>query len=343
MKPLGETSLILLSVVLPLCRSLNYYTSILSSYINTGTSSVLRTSVQPFSSFLRASVLSPAAASLASVQPQTFVRFLTFFHWLLSLLYLSHFAVTYFSYLAVTFSLHKLMRYLSVLHFSYLMNPLGETLTLLSAVLPLCRSLNYYTSILFVLYKCWNFFSVSRFGGAILFFFCALQCCLLLLQLCLQFNHVRPLAFSPFLLVFVFFTLRCHLFFILRCHLFFFINSCAFSYCLSFLLPEEACGRNVVNSTVCCSTVCCSLNYYTSILFVLHNCRNFFCVANFRAAILVFSTLFRAASCCCNFAFCSTPTFVRFLTFLYWLLSLLYFSHFAVTYFSYFAVTFFAS
>ena len=40
-------------------------------------------------------------------------------------------------------------------------------------------------------------------------------------------------------------------------------NSCTFSYYLSFLLPDEACGRKVVNSTVCCSSVCCSLNYLT--------------------------------------------------------------------------------
>ena len=112
--------------------------------------------------------------------------------------------------------------------------------------------------------------------------FCALRCCLLLLQLCLLFNHlrIRSSAFSPFstgfFVTFVFSTLPCPLFFILRCHLFFFINSCAFSYYLSFLLPDEACGLNVVYSTVCCSTVCCSFNYYTSILFVLHKCRNFF-------------------------------------------------------------------
>ena len=107
---------------------------------------------------------------------------------------------------------------------------------------------------------------------------------------------------------FVFFTLRCHIFFILLCHLSIFISSCAFSYCLAFFLPDEASGRNVVNSTVSCSTVCCSLKYYTctSILLLLQKCRNFFCVAHFRAAILVFSARFGAASCCCHFNFCST-------------------------------------
>ena len=49
---------------------------------------------------------------------------------------------------------------------------------------------------------------------------------------------------------------------------------------------------------------------YTSILFVLHKCRKFFFFADFGAAILVFSARFGAASCCCNFAFCST-TYVR--------------------------------
>ena len=154
----------------------------------------MRTSVQPFSSFLRASVLPAAAATLPSVQPPTFVRFLTFLYCLLSLLYFSHFAFAYFSYL-------------------------------------------------------------------------------------------------PF-------------------NIFFFINSCAFSYCLSLLLPDEASGRKVVNSTLCCSTFCCSLNYYSSIVFVLHKCWNFFSVALFGAAVLVFSARFGAVSCCCNFAFCST-TYVR--------------------------------
>ena len=165
-----------------------------SSYKNAGTSSVLRTSVQPFSSFQRASVLPPAAATLPSVQPPTFGRFLTFLYRLLSLLYGPHSALTYFSYFAVTFL--------------------------------------------------------------------------------------------------------------------FFINSCTCSYCLSFFLPDEASVRNVVNCTVCCSTVCCSLNYYTSILFVLHKCRNFFSVAHFGATILPFSARFVAASYCCNFAFCSS-TYVR--------------------------------
>ena len=143
-------------------------------------------------------------------------------------------------------------------------------------------------------------------------------------------TYVRPLSHLSLLafVTLVFFKFRCHLFFILRCHLFFFINSCALSYCLSFLLPDEASGRNVVNSTVCCPTVFCSLNNYPSIHFCLHNCRNFFSVAHFGAAILVFSAPFRAAFCCCNFAFCST-TYVRplshlsllaFVTFVYFTL-----------------------
>ena len=123
-----------------------------------------------------------------------------------------------------------------------------------------------------------------------------------------------------------------------------------------------------------------------SILFVLDECRNFFCVAYFGAANLVHSARFGAAFYCFSFAFCSAtyflplchfsagtsslwctsvqpiscflrasvlhptsstlppvqpPRFVGFLTFLYWVLSLSFFSHFVVTYFSYIAVTFF--
>ena len=194
--------------------------------MNAGTSSLLPTSVQSFSSFLRASVLPPSAATLPSVQPRTFVRFLNFLYWLLSLLY-------------------------------------------------------FHTSL----------------------------------------SPIFHTSLSPF----------------------FFINSSAFSYCLSFLLRDEVSGRNVVNSTVCCSTAFCSLNYYTSILIVLHKSRNFFSVAHFGAAILVFSALIRAASCCCRFAFSST-TYIRPLSHLSLLAFVPFvFSHFAVTYFSYFAVTFFSS
>ena len=209
----------------------------------------------------------------------------------------------------------------------------------------------------------------------------ALRCCLLLLQLCLLMKHLRSSAFSPLFtgfchfrifhtslsrfgaafcclhfafslrplshlcilgfVTFAFFTLRCQLFFILPCHLYFFIKTCAFSYCLSFLLSDEACVRNVINSTVCCSSGCCSLNYYTSILFVLHKYRNFFSVAHFCSTIVVFSARFSAAFCCVNFAFCWS-TYVRPLSHL----SLLgfvtfFFSHFAVSYFSYIAITFF--
>ena len=86
-----------------------------------------------------------------------------------------------------------------------------------------------------------------------------------------------------------------------------------------------------------------ALNYYTSILFILHKCRNFFSVAHFGAAIVVFSARFSAEFYCFNLTFVASPPFVRFLTFLYWVLSLSYFSHFVVSYFSYFAVIFFSS
>ena len=204
--------------------------------------------MQPLTSFLCASVLLPAAETLPSVQPPTFVRFLTFLYWLLSLLYFSYFPVIYFSYFAFTFfssSTHVLSH--TVFHFSYLMEPLRETSLILLCCSTVCGSLNYYTctSILFVLHKCRNFFCVAHFGAAILVFsarFGAASCCCNF-AFCST-TYVRPLSHLSLLafVTFVFFTLRCHLFFILRCHLFFFINSCAFSCCLSFLLPDEACG-----------------------------------------------------------------------------------------------------
>ena len=102
-------------------------------------------------------------------------------------------------------------------------------------------------------------------------------------------NHLRLSAFSPLFNGF--------------CHFRIFHTSLSaishISLSPSFLLPEEACGRNVVNSTLCCF-----LNYYTSMLFVLHNCRNFFSFAHFGTASVVFSARFGAAFCCFNFGFC---------------------------------------
>ena len=59
-------------------------------------------------------------------------------------------------------------------------------------------SLKYYNSILFVLHKCRNFLSVAKFGAAILVFSARFVAALLLLQVCLLFNHLRSSAFSPF-------------------------------------------------------------------------------------------------------------------------------------------------
>ena len=140
--------------------------------------------------------------------------------------------------------------------------------------------------------------------------FCAFRCCLFLLQPCLLFNHLRSSAFSPFssgFFHFCFFHTWQSPNFHTSPSSFFFINLCTSSHCISFPLTDGACGRNVVNSTVCCSSVCCSLNYYTSILFVLHKFRDFFFVAHFGGTILVFSARVGAVFCCCNFAFFSTP------------------------------------
>ena len=128
--------------------------------------------------------------------------------------------------------------------------------------------------------------------------FCALRCCLLLHQLCFLLKHLRSSAFAPFFSGFCNFRIfHTSLSGIFHSSLspFFLINLCVFSYYLSFLLPDEAVGGNFVNSTVCCSSVCFSLNYYTSILFVHHKCRDFFSVAHFCAAIVVF---FCGLRCC---------------------------------------------
>ena len=188
MKTVGETWLIRLSVVLPSVVLWLIIRQYFSSYISAGTSSLLRTSVQPLSSFLHASVLPSATSTWPPLEAPMFVGFLTFLYWVLSLSYFSPIAVSYFSYFDVT--------------------------------------------------------------------------------------------------------------------LFFFINSCAFWHYLSFLLPDKASERNVVNSSFCCSSVCFSLHYYTSILFVLYKWWNFFSYAHLGAAIVFFSARLGAAFCCFNFPFC---------------------------------------
>ena len=181
---------------------------------------------------------------------------------------------------------------------------------------------------------------------------CALRCCLLLLQLCLLLKNRRTSTFSTFFTGFchflIFSNFAVSYFSYFAVTFLFFIDLSAFLYYLSFLLPDEACGLNVVNSTVCCSSfycssVCCCLNYHTSILSVLHKSGNFFSVSHFGPAIVVFSARLGAAFCCFNFAFGLTILVRPFVIFLYWVLPLSNFSHFAVSYFSYFAVTFFSS
>ena len=264
--------------------------------------------MQPFSSFLRASVLPPAAATLGFCS-STYVR------------PLSHLSLLAFvTFVFLTLRCHLVLIFLSLFFFinscsfsyclSFLLPDEASGRNVVNSTVcysTVCCSFNYYTSILFVLHKCQNFFSVGHFGAAILVSsvpFGSASCCCNF-AFCST-TYVRPLSQLSLLsfVTFVFFTLRFQLFFILRCQLVFFINSCAFPYCLSFLLPHEASGGNVVISTGCCSKFCCSLNYYTSILFVLHKCRNFFSVAHFGAAILVFSARLGAASCCRNFGFC---------------------------------------
>ena len=193
------------------------------------------------------------------------------------------------------------------------MKPLGETsLILLSVVLPSVA--NYYMSILCVLCKRRNFFFVAHFSAAIIVFSARFgaACCCCNFAFCST-TYVRPLSHRSLLafVTFVFFTLRCHLFFILRCHLFFFINhGLSHTVFHSSHLMKPLGETSLILLAVVLPSVA---NYYMSILCVLCKRRNFFSVAHLGAAILVFSELFGAASCCCNFALCST-TYVRLLS-----------------------------
>ena len=181
-----------------------------------------------------------------------------------------------------------------------------------------------------------NFFSVSQFNAANLVFSARFGAVLY----CFNFGfcsttYVHPLSHLPVLgfVTFVFYTLRCHLFFKLRPHTFLFINSCAFSYCLSFLLPEEASDRNVVNCTACCCIVRCFLNYVSTFrprwMLELLLCCSLRCSH---------SRLFCAIRCCLlllqlclRFNHLRPSAFSSFSTVF---LSFSYFSYFAVTFIS---------
>ena len=80
MKPVGEALLILLSVVLSSVVLKIIIRQYFTSYISAGTSSLLRTSLQPLSPFLRASGLPAVAPTLPPVEAPTFVFFLTFLY-----------------------------------------------------------------------------------------------------------------------------------------------------------------------------------------------------------------------------------------------------------------------
>ena len=181
---------------------------------------MLRTSVQP----------------LPSVQPPTFVRFLTFLYWLLSLLYFPTSLSPTFHTSLSPFFLHKSMRFLLLASISpTLWSLLAKVVNSNVCCSSVCFSLNYYTTILFVLHKCRNFFSVAHFGAAIVVFSARFGAAFWCFNFAFCWStYVRSLSHLCLLefVTFVFFTLRCKVFFWFHCHLFFSITSCAFSYYL---------------------------------------------------------------------------------------------------------------
>ena len=131
MKPVVETLLFLLSVVIPSVFCVFFWILIrplFPSYISAGTSSLLRTSVQPLSCFLRASVLPSAASTLPSVEAPTFVRFLTFLYWVCHFR-IFHSSLSAFFHTSLSpFFLNKLMRFLKLSFISSTWgSPVGET------------------------------------------------------------------------------------------------------------------------------------------------------------------------------------------------------------------------
>ena len=150
-----------------------------------------------------------------------------------------------------------------------------------------------------------------RWSHSRLFF--ALPCCLLLLQLCLLVNHLRSYAFSPFSTGFcefrIFHTSLSPIFHtslspfflhkVMRFLILSFISLTWWSLCMGATLPIllPVFRHRVVHQ-------------FTSMLFVVDDCRNFFPVEHFGASIPVFSARFSVVFSCFNFAFCST-TYVR--------------------------------
>ena len=165
--------------------------------MNAGTSSLLWTSAQPFSSFLRASVLPCTASTLLSVQPPTFGRFLIFLYWVLSHSYfhtssppISHTSLsTFFS-----INLRAFSYYLSLLLPDEASGRNIVDSTACSSTV--CCSLNYVNTFrprwMLELLFC------AALRCCHSFLFCAILCCLVLLQLCLDFNRLRSSAFSSF-------------------------------------------------------------------------------------------------------------------------------------------------
>ena len=146
---------------------------------------------------------------------------------------------------------------------------------------------------------------------------CTLLWCLLLLQLCLRFNHLCPSAFSPFSSGFCHFR-NFHTCLSLIYHTSlspFFLHKLMRFLILSFITLTwgSLWGKGCQSYSLCF--------YYL-----------LFSVAHFDAAILLFSTRFAAST----LPSVQPPTFVRFLG----VVIFFFFSHFVVTYFWYVAVTF---
>ena len=123
--------------------------------------------------------------------------------------------------------------------------------------------------------------------------FCALQCCLLLLQLCLLLKHLRSFAFSPFFTGFCHFRIfHTSLSAIFHTSLSPFFLQRVKRFLVLFHFPYLTNLLGEALSILLRVVLLCVFLKFTSIIFVLDFCRNFYSVAHFGEAVIVFSARF---------------------------------------------------
>ena len=157
--------------------------------MNAVTFSLLATSMQPFSSSLRASMLPSTASTLPSVQPPTFVRFLFFYCFFVTFVFFILRCHLLFFITSCAFSYYLSLFLLDEASGRKVVNSTACCSTVFCS---LTYVNTFHPRLIAELLLCFALrCSHSRL-------FCALGWSLLRLQLCVRFHHLRSSAFPPF-------------------------------------------------------------------------------------------------------------------------------------------------